>query len=124
MRLKNIVVILLIFFAFNSGFSQEKFTLSGTISDKKNNETLIGVSIAIIGTKAFTTTNEYGFYSLTLPKGDYEINIRYVSYETITEKISLTQNLRKNYSLTEVGQVLNEVVISEKNKTNTQKPEM
>ena len=124
MRLKNIVVVLLFIFAFSSGFSQEKFTLSGTISDKKNNETLIGVSIAIKGTKAFTTTNEYGFYSLTLPKGDYEINIRYVSYETITEKIALTQNLRKNYSLKEVGQVLDEVVFSEKNKTNTRKPEM
>lgn len=124
MRLKNIVILLLFTFAFSSGFSQEKFTLSGTISDKKNNETLIGVSIAIKGAKAFTTTNEYGFYSLTLPKGDYEINIRYVSYETITEKISLTQNLRKNYSLIEVGQVLDEVVITEKNKTNTRKPEM
>ena len=124
MRLKNIAILLLFIFAYSSGFSQEKFTLSGTISDKKNNETLIGVSIAIKGAKAFTTTNEYGFYSLTLPKGDYEINIRYVSYETITEKISLTQNLRKNYSLIEVGQVLDEVVITEKNKTNTRKPEM
>jgi hypothetical protein len=124
MRLKNIVILLLSLFAFSSGFSQEKFTLSGTVSDKKNNETLIGVSIAIKGVNAFTTTNEYGFYSLTLPKGDYEINIRYVSYETITEKISLTQNVRKNYSLIEVGQVLEDVVISEKNKTNTRKPEM
>ena len=124
MRLKNTVILLLSLFAFSSGFSQEKFTLSGTISDKKNNETLIGVSIAIKGTNAFATTNEYGFYSLTLPKGDYEINIRYVSYETITEKISLTQNVRKNYSLIEVGQVLEEVVFSEKNKTNTRKPEM
>eukprot|EP01038_Epipyxis_sp_PR26KG_P019302 gene19302-27343_t len=124
MRLKNIVILLLSLFAFSSGFSQEKFTLSGTVSDKKNNETLIGVSIAIKGANAFTTTNEYGFYSLTLPKGDYEINIRYVSYETITEKISLTQNVRKNYSLIEVGQVLEDVVISEKNKTNTRKPEM
>mgnify|MGYP000726987015 CR=1 FL=1 len=124
MRLKNTVFLLLTLFAISSGFSQEKFTLSGTISDKKNNETLIGVSIAIKGAKAFTTTNEYGFYSLTLPKGDYEIDIRYVSYETITEKIALTQNVRKNYSLIEVGQVLEDVVISEKNKTNTRKPEM
>lgn len=124
MRLKNTVILLLSLFAISSGFSQEKFTLSGTISDKKNNETLIGVSIAIKGTNAFATTNEYGFYSLTLPKGDYEINIRYVSYETITEKIALSQNLRKNYSLIEVGQVLEEVVFSEKNKTNTRKPEM
>ncbi len=124
MLLKNIVVILLLFFALFNGYSQEKMTLSGTISDKKNNESLIGVSISIKEIKAFTTTNEYGFYSLTLPKGEYTISISYVSYETISEKISLTQNLRKNYNLAEAGQVLEDVVISEKNKTNTRKPEM
>lgn len=124
MRLKYIVVILLLFFALFNGYSQEKMTLSGTISDKKNNESLIGVSISIKEIKAFTTTNEYGFYSLTLPKGEYTISISYVSYETISEKISLTQNLRKNYNLAEAGQVLEDVVISEKNKTNTRKPEM
>ena len=124
MRLKNIVVILLLFFALFNVYSQEKMTLSGTISDKKNNESLIGVSISIKEIKAFTTTNEYGFYSLTLPKGEYTISISYVSYETISEKISLTQNLRKNYNLAEAGQVLEDVVISEKNKTNTRKPEM
>jgi len=124
MLLKNIVVILLLFFALFNGYSQEKMTLSGTISDKKNNESLIGVSISIKEIKAFTTTNEYGFYSLTLPKGEYTISISYVSYETVSEKISLTQNLRKNYNLAEAGQVLEDVVISEKNKTNTRKPEM
>jgi hypothetical protein len=124
MRFKNIIIFLTFFFAFSIGYSQDKITLSGTISDKRNNETLIGVSIAIKEFKAFTTTNEYGFYSLTLPKGNYEISISYVGYETITEKISLTQNLRKNYNLIEAGQVLDEVVISEKNKTNTRKPEM
>jgi len=108
----------------NIGFSQEKFTLSGTISDKKNNETLIGVNVVIKGTKIFTITNEYGFYSLTLPKGDYELSISYVSYETIDEKISLTENIKKNYSLIETGEVLQEVIISEKTKTNTRKPEM
>ncbi len=117
-----------IFFLFllisSLGFSQEKFTLSGTISDKKNNETLIGVNVVVKGTKIFTITNEYGFYSLTLPKGDYDINISYVSYETISEKIVLNQNLKKNYNLIESGEILQEVVISEKNKTNTRKPEM
>jgi len=106
------------------GFSQEKFTISGTISDQKNNETLIGVNVVVKGTKIFTITNEYGFYSLTLPKGDYELSISYVSYETIEEKIALTENIKKNYGLIETGEVLQEVIISEKTKTNTRKPEM
>jgi hypothetical protein len=107
-----------------SSFSQEKFTISGTISDKKNNETLIGVNVIVKGTKSSAITNEYGFYSLTLPKGDYEISISYISYETIDEKISLNQNIKKNYSLIESGELLQEVVIKEKVGTNTRKPEM
>ena len=124
MQLLNKVVLLLLFLYGTFGFSQEKITISGTISDKKNNETLIGVSVAVKELKAFTTTNEYGFYSLTLPKGDYEITISYVGYESTTEKISLTKKIRKDFQIAEVGQVLKEVVFTEKNKTNTRKPEM
>ena len=107
-----------------SSFSQEKYTISGTISDKKNNETLIGVNVIVKGTKSSVITNEYGFYSLTLPKGDYEISISYISYETIEEKISLNQDIKKSYSLIESGELLQEVVIKEKVGTNTRKPEM
>jgi len=124
MPFNKFTAILLFLFVFQFGFSQEKYTISGTISDKKNNETLIGVTITVKGTKVFTITNEYGFYSLTLPKGDYNLSISYVSYETIDEKISLTANIKKNYSLIETGEVLQEVIISEKTKTNTRKPEM
>lgn len=122
---KKIPILLLSFFLFSiSLYSQDRFTLSGTISDAKNNETLIGVNINFKGTNYFTITNEYGFYSVTLPKGEYEITISYVSFETIEEKISLNQNIKKNYALKETGEQLEEVVITEKTKTNTRKPEM
>lgn len=105
-------------------FSQGKFTLSGTISDAKNNETLIGVNVNVKGTKMFTSSNEYGFYSLTLPEGTFEISISYVGYETIDEKIILNKNTKKDYNLSEIGETLEEVVITEKTKNNTRKPEM
>ena len=105
-------------------FSQGKFTLSGTISDTKNNETLIGVNVNVKGTKMFTSSNEYGFYSITLPEGEFEISISYVGYETIDEKIILNKNIKKDYNLSEIGETLEEVVITEKTKNNTRKPEM
>ncbi|HCQ13592.1 TonB-dependent receptor [Flavobacterium sp.] len=104
--------------------AQEKFTISGIVSDTKNNETLIGVNVIVKGTSVFAITNEYGFYSITLPKGDYELGVSYVSYESIDEKISLTQNIKKNFGLKESGEVLEEVIITEKNTTNTRKAEM
>ena len=109
----------------NSDQEKQKFTLSGIISDTSNNETLIGVNIVAKETKYFAISNEYGFYSLTLPKGDYEIIISYVGYATISETISLTQNTKRNFSLQESGEELKEVVINtEKTKANIRKPEM
>ncbi|WP_281336102.1 TonB-dependent receptor [Flavobacterium eburneipallidum] len=122
---KKIIALSLFFLVTFSSFSQEKFTLNGTISDTRSNETLIGVNIGAKDTKLFTTTNEYGFYSLTLPKGEYEIVISYVGFATVSEKISLNQNTKRNFSLTESGQELKEVVInSEKTTANIRKPEM
>lgn len=125
MPAKKIPILLFLLFLFSaSGFSQERFTISGTISDAKNNETLIGVNINLKGTNYSAITNEYGFYSLTLPKGDYEMVISYVSFETIETKITLNQNTKFNVELKETGEQLEEVVITEKTTTNTRKPEM
>jgi len=131
---KKIIYLFLLVFTSLSIFSQEKnnnesskqkFTISGIITDSSTNETLIGVNILIPELKMGITTNEYGFYSLTLPKGQYEITISNVSFETVTEKISLTQDIKKNYSLNESGQELQEVIINtEKTTANIRKPEM
>lgn len=105
--------------------SNQKFTISGIISDSKTNETLIGVNVTIPELKTGVSTNEYGFYSLTLPKGSYDIVISYEGFSTITEKITLTQNLKKNFALTEASQELQEVIINtEKTTANIRKPEM
>ena len=97
-------------------FSQEKYTISGTISDKKNNETLIGVSVYIPELKAGVNTNEYGFYSLTLPKGNYTIQISYVGYSLIAETINLNGNLKNNYSLSNDENKLDEVIVTGESK--------
>ncbi|WP_288983630.1 TonB-dependent receptor [uncultured Flavobacterium sp.] len=106
-------------------YSQEKVTLSGKVSDAKNNETLIGVSVVIPILKIGTFTNEYGFYSLTIPKGTYEIEISSIGYETQTITINLDENTKQNISLSESTQQLDEIVITDNPyKTNIRKPEM
>ena len=56
-----------IFLLSFSSFSQEEVTLSGIVYDQNNNETLYGVSIYFPELNSGTTTNEYGFYSITIP---------------------------------------------------------
>ncbi|RXR23279.1 TonB-dependent receptor [Flavobacterium stagni] len=115
-----------IFCLFTYGIhAQEKFTLSGTLTDEKNNETLIGVNILVKGTKSFAVTNEYGFYSLTLPAATYDIEFSYLGYETQVQKIDLTQNQKLNIQLKEKGELLEEVVVtSNDTKSNIRKPEI
>ena len=122
---KHFFLFITAFFCLSfSAFSQEKFTISGTITDNKNNETLIGVNIYVPALKVGTTTNEYGFYSITLPKGNYEIQISYVGFQTVEKTVLLSKNTKDNFSLQENGENLQEIVITEKTKTNTRRPEM
>ena len=105
--------------------AQEKFTLSGTITDGKTNETLIGVNILIPEIQSGTMTNEYGFYSITIPEGTYSIQISYLGFKTITETIVLNTNTTKNFQLQEAAESLDEVVITENvEQLNIRKPQM
>jgi hypothetical protein len=128
---KKISFLLFLFLAAFPSFSQtsepakQKFTLSGTITDLKNNETLIGVNIYIPSLKIGTTTNEYGFYSLTAPAGEYQVEISYVGYQTTQKTINLNQNTKNNFALNEGGEELQEVIITDnKGKINIKSPEM
>jgi hypothetical protein len=106
-------------------FSQEKYTISGIISEKTSNETLIGVTILFPELNSGTSTNEYGFYSITLPKGTYKIIISYVGFDNINDTISLNENITKNFSLTETSENLDEIIIKENvEKLNIRKPQM
>lgn len=105
--------------------AQEKFTLSGTISDLQSTETLIGVNIIMPEIQSGTITNEYGFYSITLPSGTYIVQISYLGYKTISETIVLTENRTKNFQLDESAESLDEVLITENiEKLNIKNPQM
>ena len=122
-KLRNIL--LLITITINLSFSQEKFTLSGTITDVASNETLIGVNILIPELQTGTTTNEYGFYSITLPKGTYKLLISYLGYSNIDKSLELVENLVENYKLNESAQSLDEILIKEDvEKLNIRSPQM
>ena len=106
-------------------FSQQRFTLSGTITEASSNETLIGVTLLVPDLNTGVTTNDYGFYSLTLPEGDYQIRLSYLGYKDIVQTISLTEDLRLNFEMFEEAEQLDEVVVTEDvEKINIRKPQM
>lgn len=98
-------------------FGQNKFTVSGTIKDSTTGESMIGVKVRpleISGVGA--VSNEYGFFSLTLPEGNYTLNILYPTYKEYKKAINLTQNIKLDINLASEVQEVGTVEISAKKK--------
>ena len=106
------LILLLFISAVYTANAQDKFTVSGYAKDAKNGEALIGVTVYKKNSQIGTSTNEYGFYSLTLPKGQDTIVFSFVGYKTVIKPVNLTSNLTVSTEIGEEGKELEEVVIS------------
>lgn len=91
---------------------EENFTLSGYILDASSKETLIGASVYLPELNQGTTSNEYGFYSLTLPKAEYEMHFSYLGYKQEETMINLDSDQTYSSELILENQ-LSEVVITD-----------
>lgn len=112
--MKKILTFLLFLGSFTA-FAQEKFTISGTISEADTGETLIGVNVIIPSLQTGTVTNQYGYYSITLPKGNYEIVYSSIGFASQKIQISLSENIKKDLELATDTESLDEVVIETDN---------
>lgn len=101
-------------FLTNPLFAQDKFTLSGYIRDADNSESLIGANVQVPQLGTGTSSNEYGFYSLTLPAGNYTIVISYLGYDNKTKQVKLNSNQQLNLELEPETNEIEEVVVSSK----------
>jgi hypothetical protein len=117
----------LILFVFNFpglSFAQTKFTISGTVKDKRTGELIVGASIKFVELKGGTQTNSYGFFSITLPTNTYTILTSYVGYKSDERKIVLAANQPMVIEL-QSSSVLQDVVVTNKKKNdNVTKPLM
>ena len=77
-----------------SVIAQNKFTLNGYIKDSTNGESIIGATVSVNG-KAITS-NQYGFYSITLEEGEYDALVSHVSYLTQSFHLRLNSNIQHN----------------------------
>jgi len=88
-----LLTLIFIISVFVDAFGQQ-FSLHGTVSDAINGETLIGVNIRVDQQALGVSTNSYGYYVLSLAKGEYRIKISAVGYQTQTKVIKLGQNTK------------------------------
>lgn len=112
MRWKWLLTPLLLLCFATSATAQTRVTVKGYVRDASNGETLIGATVYLDGTTKGTTTNEYGFYSLTVDPGTYTLVARYLGYEDVKKELELIGNFTEDFELPEAGTVLDEVVVT------------
>ncbi|MCU0358088.1 MAG: TonB-dependent receptor [Cyclobacteriaceae bacterium] len=108
---KRIVFPLLVILSLYA-YAQDRATLSGYVKDATDGEALIGATVQVRTAGTGTVTNVYGFYSITLARGTYEVEVSYVGYTTLVKTVELNANVRLDLELTPQSSQLQEVVIS------------
>lgn len=100
-------------------------TISGYVKDAENGEALIGVTVFVQELKTGTSTNNYGFYSISLQPGIYKISFSYFGYGSVTKEVDLKANVSINIDLGPIQKTLEEVVVSsQKADVNVRQAEM
>ena len=113
---KKILYLIISFTLAVSGLYAQRVTLSGTVRDASSGESLMGAYIILTDTTHAMSpqgcvTNQAGFYSLTVPSGDYRMTVSYLSYQTITEDIRLQKSVNRTFELEPTAISGEEVVI-------------
>jgi hypothetical protein len=121
----RLIIILFFVLGISPLIAQQKYTLSGNVKDKKTGEALIGMTVYVqelsdIG----TVSNEYGFYSLTLPEGSYHIICGFIGYTSDTVFIKLDQNMKSDRFISEEYAELEVVVTAKKEDDNLKNTQM
>ena len=106
-------MIFILFFVSAAEVCQaQTLSVSGYVYDNASGESLIGVSVQDSVSKKGTVSNEYGFYTLSLPEGPRVLRFSYIGFEPQQKALVLKQNQTLNVRLGENGQIIQQVVIS------------
>lgn len=90
--------------------AQQRYTLSGYVKDSLTGETLIGATITVDGKGKGVNSNQYGYYSITLPQGSYDVSVSFAGYVPQRLSISLDSNVQFSFQLLQKS-VLEEVIV-------------
>ena len=106
--------------------AQANHTLSGTIIDESNGETLVGASVSLDGKSIGVISNAYGFYFITAPEGNHRIVVSYIGFHVLTMDIMVRSNQKLDFKMVQSSLELNEIVLTgiDPERVNLRKPEI
>ncbi len=89
------------------------YTFSGFVRNSESGEVLIGATVMVKELKSVgSSSNAYGFYSITIPGGRYTIIVQYLGFKSVQDTIDLDRNRTVNFALTPASITVGEVVVS------------
>lgn len=99
--------------------------VSGYVRDAKSGELMIGATVYNVDLKEGTTTNLYGFYSLTVAPGEQTLVFKFIGYKSIEKKVSVSTDVTLNVELEDASTSLNEVkIVGNQSQTRIEDPMM
>jgi len=122
--MRRLLLLILLLSVINT-LSAQKYTISGYVREKATGEELIGANVYIKELSKGTISNTYGFYSLTIPAGNYILVASFIGYKNFEKPITLNNDIKLNISLEQTAIMTKEVVIeSEAPDENVRSTEM
>ena len=122
--MKNSILFFLLVFVLGSTSFAQNYSVSGDVRDHATGESIIGATVLIKNNNSGVVTNSFGFYSITLPAGNYEMELRCVGYETFVAQLKLQSNLHKDFELNPISFTGGPVIIEGTRKDNVGSTEM
>jgi hypothetical protein len=122
--MKNSILFILFVFLFGSTAMAQNYAVSGDVRDHATGESIIGATVLIRSKSNGAVTNSFGFYSITLPAGNYEMELRCVGYETFVAPLKLQSNIHKDFELNPISFTGGPVIIEGTRKDNVGSTEM
>jgi hypothetical protein len=116
--------ILIAFQLFYVPLNCQNFSLSGTIRDSISGENLIFAAIQLKDTRYSAQSNQYGFFSLTAPSGNYTVEVFFIGHNKFSQAIRLDHDMRLNLQLGPEQKELEEVEISARGAENVRSAQM
>lgn len=112
---RHVLFLTFIFLSLHA-FSQKKHTISGYVRDSLSRETLIGATVQTQNAGKGINTNAYGYYSITLPEGEYKMVISFVGYYPLEQTLVVKGDQQFNFSLLSRSSLSQEIVITNRKK--------
>jgi len=108
----------------SSLFAQDKYTVSGFVKELSSSEELIGSNIVCEDLSIGATTNSYGFYSISLPKGTYSIRYSFIGYQDKVVQVAMTEDKRLDVALELYTEELTEILLQDEAQQKVRSIEM